>query len=132
MCNDCLRSFNYRGYKVSHGCVRRQIKANTKELEAIYQGHSILNTACSETNRKWDVIKYKAYTFVQDSQLVQLVCKDSNQQESVVKELEDKSGEKNFYLADPGFTNYFISLSNVSLKTGLKSSQATENNILAQ
>ena len=63
---------------------------------------------------------------------MQLVCKDSNQQESVVKELEDKSGEKNFFLADLGFTNYFISLSNVSLKTGLKSSQATENNILAQ
>ena len=43
---------------------------------------------------------------MQDSQLVQFVCKDSKQQESMVQELEDKSGEKNFFLADPGFTKY--------------------------
>ena len=40
--------------------------------------------------------------FVQDSQLVQFVCNDSNQQENMVRELEGKSGEKNFFLADPG------------------------------
>ena len=33
---------------------------------------------------------------------MQLVCNDSNQQESMVRELEGKSGEKNFFLADPG------------------------------
>ena len=39
---------------------------------------------------------------MQDSQLVQFVCKNSNQQEIMVRELEGKSGEKNFFLADPG------------------------------
>ena len=39
---------------------------------------------------------------MQDSQIVQLLCKNSNEQEGMVKELEDKSGDKNFFLADPG------------------------------
>ena len=47
--------------------------------------------------------------FVQDSQIVQLVCKDSDQHESMVNELEDQSGEKNFFLADGGFAIYIIS-----------------------
>merc|ERR1719278_1936543 len=40
--------------------------------------------------------------FIKDSPLVQFLCKNSNQQESMVRELEGKSGEKNFFLADPG------------------------------
>ena len=35
---------------------------------------------------------------LQDSQIVQLVCKELKQQQMLVKELE----EKNFFLADPG------------------------------
>ena len=46
---------------------------------------------------------------LQDSQIVQLVCKDSNQQESMVKELEHENGDTNFFLADPGNPISFIS-----------------------
>ena len=58
------------------------------------------------TNKKKDRWNKYLDIFVQDSQLVQFLCKDSKQQESMVQELEDKSGEKNFFLADPGFTKY--------------------------
>ena len=40
--------------------------------------------------------------FFQDSHLVQVVCKDLIQQESMVKDLEDKTKNKHFFLADPG------------------------------
>ena len=40
--------------------------------------------------------------FFQDSHLVQMVCKDPIEQESMVEELEDKTGTKYFFLADPG------------------------------
>ena len=40
---------------------------------------------------------------------MQLVCKDSNQQESMVKELEHENGDTNFFLADPGNPISFIS-----------------------
>ena len=53
------------------------------------------------TNKKKDRWNKYLDIFVQDSQLVQFLCKDSKQQESMVQELEDKSGEKNFFLADP-------------------------------
>ena len=50
-----------------------------------------------------------AFFILQDSQIVQLVCKDSNQQESMVKELEHENGDTNFFLADPGNPISFIS-----------------------
>ena len=37
-------------------------------------------------------------TLLQDSQIVQIMCKELKQQKRLVKELE----EKNFFLADPG------------------------------
>ena len=52
--------------------------------------------------RKKGKCKKNGNFFVQDSQIVQLLCKNSNEQEGMVKELEDKSGDKNFFLADPG------------------------------
>ena len=39
---------------------------------------------------------------------MQFVSKDSNQQESMVNELEDESGKKNFFLADPGLTKFLL------------------------
>ena len=35
-----FRSFKYQVHKVSNGSAGRQVKAKTKELEAIYQGNS--------------------------------------------------------------------------------------------
>ena len=61
------------------------------------------NLSIFKVAKKVFMVKPKYFdTFVQDSQLVQFACKNSNQQESMVRELEGKSGEKNFFLADPG------------------------------
>ena len=37
---------------------------------------------------------------------MQMVCKDLKQHEMVVNELEDKHGDKNFLLADPGHLQF--------------------------
>ena len=39
---------------------------------------------------------------VKDSHIVQLVCKDSKHQKAMVKMLESRSKEKNFFFLDPG------------------------------
>ena len=39
--------------------------------------------------------------FLQDSQLVQLECKNLKDQEELLEELEDKNGSTQFFLADP-------------------------------
>ena len=39
--------------------------------------------------------------FLQDSQIVQLECKNLKDQEEMLKELEDKNGSTQFFLADP-------------------------------
>ena len=94
-----FRSFNYWVYEVSNGCAGGQVKAETKELEAIYQGNCVFITFPTLLEKARDCM---TNIFLKDSQLVQLVFKDSHHQESMVKVLEDKSGEKNFFLADSG------------------------------
>ena len=39
--------------------------------------------------------------FLQDSQIVQLECKNLKDQEGMLEELEDKNGSTQFFLADP-------------------------------
>ena len=39
--------------------------------------------------------------FLQDSQIVQLECKNLKDQEEMLEELEDKNGSTQFFLADP-------------------------------
>merc|ERR1719391_1011152 len=40
-------------------------------------------------------------SFIKDSHIVQLVCKDSKHQKAMVRMLESRSKEKNFFFLDP-------------------------------
>ena len=48
-----------------------------------------------------ELIARSVNMFLQDSQIVQLECKNLKDQEEMLEELEDKNGSTQFFLADP-------------------------------
>ena len=48
-----------------------------------------------------ELIARSVNMFLQDSQIVQLECKNLEDQEQMLKELEDRNGSTQFFLADP-------------------------------